>query len=530
MIIQATGLPRHATKVWSRRTSPPSLVCIHHSATHATVMPEAMARYHVREKDRPGIAYHYVIGPQGTIWWCNDDDLFTFHGNGHNVGIGVCLVGNFTSAPPTAAQLESARWLYHELRRRYGDLPLVGHNTAAGAATECPGKTWQTWRHRIEEERIEMQTTKICPHILESYSGTLGKPPVVKVVNPSFEYLRQLRQQIGPEPMLIARWTVDGEPWAEWMRAPEYWAQRWVDMHRATIHACVEAGLNVAFEGANEVPDELSAAYSRHELRRVEILHAIGARAIVGNWAVGNPEMCSMCLFEPVLSELRHGDAVGIHWYWADEENLLANIQGTPWHNRAVLGGWLRDSVIVYTEGGRDYLPDINRGGPWQRTTNITQYLKEWRITDDWLCSQGNTVGMTAYTIGRVLDEKWRQYMCDSFWPSIVAGQQPWVPTWAKYWPGSVTLPGNADDDAIARAVVDMAHDVVLPLNRDAALYKAAVALGEGLVPASDEFEPLDGIVAQSFRRADDDRVIYTAWTRKGEWAPEQVRWIEHAN
>jgi hypothetical protein len=485
--ILPADLMRHPTKRWSRRTSPPTLVCIHHSATPATVTPQAIARYHVQTKDMPSVQYHYLVTATGTIYQANDDMDLVWHGHDHNVGIGVCLIGDFTATHPPAAQIEAARWLYHELRGRYGDLPLVGHNSAPRASTECPGRTWPEWRHKIEEERIEMQTTKICPHILESYSGTLGKPPVVKVVNPDFAYLTQLRNQLGPEPMLIARWTVDGEPWGEWMKAPEASAERWFTQHAPVIHGSVEAGLAVAFEGANEVPDHLSGPYARHELRRVEILHAVGARAIVGNWAVGNPEMASMPLFERVFAELGYGDVVGTHWYWCDEENLLANIWGMPWHNRAVLGDWLRGLVKVYTEGGRDYLPDLNRGGPWQNPrVSVQQYTRELRIADEWMMRQDDIVGMTVFSIGRALSSRWVPYMVDSFWPSVVAGQQPWSPTWAKYW-GVATVPQPP-------TWIDEARRHKIPFNPGAGLARAITHAGQNL--GSGEFA-IDGRVCQ---------------------------------
>ena len=87
-------------------------------------------------------------------------------------------------------------------------------------------------------------------------------------------------------------------------------------------------------------------------------------------------------------------------------------------------------------------------------------------------------------------------------------------------------------DDDIVPEIVAMAHDVILPLNPDAALYKAARLRDARLMPASNEFTPKGhpDIVAQSFRRADEPAMICTVWTRKGEWAPEQMRWIQHAN
>ena len=117
MIQDASALPRHPTKTWAKRSGPPSLVCIHHSATAPTVTPYAIARYHVETKGMASIQYHYVITSDGTIWQANPDDLFVHHGHDHNTGLGVCLIGDFTKTHPTEAQIGAANWLYHEKQR-----------------------------------------------------------------------------------------------------------------------------------------------------------------------------------------------------------------------------------------------------------------------------------------------------------------------------------------------------------------------------------------------------------------------------
>jgi len=60
----------------------------------------------------------------------------------NEVGIGVCLVGNFENAPPTPAQRRSVKLLVQTLKSAYhissGD--VVGHKDIRGKPTECPGK------------------------------------------------------------------------------------------------------------------------------------------------------------------------------------------------------------------------------------------------------------------------------------------------------------------------------------------------------------------------------------------------------
>lgn len=157
-------LPKHATKRWATRAAPVDCFCVHHSATRADVSIEAIARYHVVDKDMPSIQYHYVITAEGAIYQTQPDDLFVWHGNDWNTGLGVCLLGDFTTAHPPEAQLAAARWLLAEKRRQYGELRLVGHKEAPRASTECPGDTWEQWKgelERIEEDGLMTATSKL---------------------------------------------------------------------------------------------------------------------------------------------------------------------------------------------------------------------------------------------------------------------------------------------------------------------------------------------------------------------------------
>ena len=84
--------------------------------------------------------------------------------------------------------------------------------------------------------------------------------------------------------------------------------------------------------------------------------------------------------------------------------------------------------------------------------------------------------------------------------------------------------------------IADEIQRFVVPLNKEAALYKAAKLRNPMLLPASDEvpgakLDPtLDNVVAQVFRDPTDDDWQEIAWTIIGEWAPEQIRWIRKAN
>lgn len=120
---------------------------IHHSLTK-TGSPEAFANYHIDNNGWFGIAYHFVIQLDGTIYHCDDLDRRTYHaGNTNTRAIGTCLVGDFrkgTGQLPTQAQLESLYLLNKEL---YNELPNMkitkGHQECDGYSWKnCPGDGW----------------------------------------------------------------------------------------------------------------------------------------------------------------------------------------------------------------------------------------------------------------------------------------------------------------------------------------------------------------------------------------------------
>jgi len=96
-------------------------------------------------------------------------------------------------------------------------------------------------------------------------------------------------------------------------------------------------------------------------------------------------------------------------------------------------------------------------------------------------------------------------------------------------------------DDKIGSWVSNLLQEHVIPLNADAALYKAAKLRNPRLTPASDEVRPGElpitlpddlpaDIVCQVFRDPLDDAWQEIAWTRVGEWAPSQIRWVRRKN
>lgn len=130
-------------------------IVVHHSATHTG----GARRFHRSHKFNNGwehgLGYHFVIGngtdtPQGVVevghrWTkqlhgahCKTPD------NRYNDrGIGICLVGNFENAPPSAAQMETLAGLVWHLMNAC-DIPPSRLYTHGGLThrTACPGSNF----------------------------------------------------------------------------------------------------------------------------------------------------------------------------------------------------------------------------------------------------------------------------------------------------------------------------------------------------------------------------------------------------
>ncbi len=112
---------------------------------HATPSPNN----HLSKKGAPGIAYHYAVERDGTVYWTNDDKYLTWHvANRNTWSIGILIVGDFNggahegTSTPTAAQLKSLPKILNYLHSKYPQTVVVGHceiATKAHPKPYCPG-------------------------------------------------------------------------------------------------------------------------------------------------------------------------------------------------------------------------------------------------------------------------------------------------------------------------------------------------------------------------------------------------------
>ena len=127
-------------------------IVIHHSMTSHKAKgsnPHAFANTHIDTNKWHGVAYHFVIGMDGTIFHCDDLDRRTYHAGDTNTrSIGICVIGDFrkngANEKPTEAQQQSLYLLVKELQKTLPKLKIIkGHNECSGYSWKnCPGDTW----------------------------------------------------------------------------------------------------------------------------------------------------------------------------------------------------------------------------------------------------------------------------------------------------------------------------------------------------------------------------------------------------
>jgi N-acetylmuramoyl-L-alanine amidase len=157
------GLAARYGHSWPRRLlhPRPAGIVIHHSASSSgeglhPVDAALIDRWHARrgwgQTTAAGayhIGYHYVILPDGRVQPGRPEWMPGAHTVGHNDCLGICLVGNFSTAAnptgaikpakPTPAQLRALEALLLSLLRRYHLQTADIHRHRDLARTACPG-------------------------------------------------------------------------------------------------------------------------------------------------------------------------------------------------------------------------------------------------------------------------------------------------------------------------------------------------------------------------------------------------------
>lgn len=142
------------------------LLILHHAAAGGNTAQEIHAFHRVR--GWAGIAYHYYVRRDGSVYRGRPEWAVGGHTEGHNANsLGVCFEGNFEEETMGAVQLQAGTALVEALRVRYPGIAVCAHRDFN--ATACPGKNFPF------EEMTEQMTQEKFNEMADAWLQELAK-------------------------------------------------------------------------------------------------------------------------------------------------------------------------------------------------------------------------------------------------------------------------------------------------------------------------------------------------------------------
>lgn len=124
--------------IWAYSLTPRSTtthLILHHSAGSGSA--EQVHNYH-KSLGWAGIAYHYYVRRDGSIWRGRPENMRGGHTTNWNwCSLGICFEGNFEEEQMSQAQLSAGRELVADIVRRYPTITVGVHSDYQ--QTACPG-------------------------------------------------------------------------------------------------------------------------------------------------------------------------------------------------------------------------------------------------------------------------------------------------------------------------------------------------------------------------------------------------------
>jgi len=264
---------------------------------------------------------------------------------------------------------------------------------------------------------------KVGLHVIEGYPYSLGQPRVVTLTNPSVEYVRQVRERLGPLPWIVVRWILQSDDPNAGGLSPTKNAQMWLSTFRDRINATKAP--RIVYQGLNEPATNWWAALLEYETTRMAGLHDMGAGCALYSPSVGRFPDQAWTVLAPLFSQMdKAADVLNVHEYWADATDISAS----SWY--CARWRWFPELVgvpIVVSECGRDVIGSRGRPG-WKKDPNLglEGYLEEIAAYNDLIMDDKNVIGATLFTVGN--DDRWSDYDASDPYQQIVlqwAGQGP---------------------------------------------------------------------------------------------------------
>lgn len=143
---------------------------LHHMAGSGFTAQD-VHRYHREHNGWSGIAYHYYVRKDGSVYRGRPENVKGGHTKDWNgCSIGVCFEGNFENERMSAAQKKAGLALVEDIKGRYPDIVVGVHKEFN--ATACPGKNFPVDEFK---EAGEMSGEQIYEK-LQAYLETLPVP------------------------------------------------------------------------------------------------------------------------------------------------------------------------------------------------------------------------------------------------------------------------------------------------------------------------------------------------------------------
>ena len=152
------SIPLYPNRRWTH-------VVVHHSAT-PTGNATTLDRIHRQRGFSRGLGYHFILDngtagrrdgeiEVGRRWRRQETGAHCNAAGMNEHGIGICLVGDFTTHSISQAQMESLTRLVHKLQQYYG-IPMkrvLRHKDVRGKRTACPGNRfpWTDFQRRLTQ-------------------------------------------------------------------------------------------------------------------------------------------------------------------------------------------------------------------------------------------------------------------------------------------------------------------------------------------------------------------------------------------